>query len=123
MGSLILKGRNQMVTRTKMYTYTRKGDQSVETPYEKPVIVPEQGDMDPGRHAWADARFATDIMTEHGLFFALLMPEELAAKERGEALSFSETFKSLYQKIDGSGPPERSDVRSFVYEVIEAMKP
>jgi hypothetical protein len=112
-----------LVTRTRMHTYTRKGNGSVETPYEKPVIVPELDDMQPGHHAWADARFATDIMMEHGVFFALLMPEELAATERSEALRFSETFKGLYQKIDGSAPPERGDVKSFVNEVTEAIKP
>src|SRR5687768_2004630 len=110
-----------MVTRTRMYTYTRKGQQgaTLETPYEKPVIVPEMDDMDPGRHAWADARFATDIMTEHGIFFALLMPEELAAKERAEALRFSETFRGLFERIDGSGPPERGEVKGFVHDVTE----
>ena len=106
-----------------MYTYTRKGDKSIETPYEKPVVVPEQGDMDPGRHAWADARFATDIMAEHAIFFALLMPEELAASERAEALGFADSFKQLFRKVDSSSPPERGEVKSFVYQVTEAMKP
>jgi len=40
------------------------------------------GDQDLSKHAWADARFAADILAEHAFFFALLMPEELAAKER-----------------------------------------
>jgi hypothetical protein len=64
----------------QMYTYTRKGDGALELPFEKPVILPKAGDADLARHAWADVRFAADIMAEHALFFALLMPEELAAK-------------------------------------------
>jgi len=106
-----------------MFTYTRSGDHTLELPYEKPVIVPEAEDSDPARHAWADARFAADIMSEHGLFFALLMPEEVAATERRQALEFSKTFATMFDQIDQSGPPERTDVKSFVGKVTEAIKP
>ena len=110
-------------TSARMHTYTRNDDGRIEKPYEKPVIVPELDDMDPAHHAWADARFATDIMAEHGLFFALLMPEELAARERAEALRFSEKFAVLHKRIDGSPPPDRSGVKVFIDEVVEAIKP
>lgn len=107
-----------------MHTYLRSSDaERPESAYEKPVILPELEDHDPGRHAWADARFATDIMAEHALFFALLMPEELAATERAEALRFKDVFSKLFEQIDGSSPPERSDVKPFVGEVVEAIKP
>jgi hypothetical protein len=108
-----------------MHVYTRKvgQDQALEVPYEKPVIVPELDDKDPVRHAWADARFATDIMAEHGVFFALLMPEELAGRERAEALQFAGRFTELFKQIDGSDPPERGDLKSFTGKVIEHMKP
>jgi hypothetical protein len=109
--------------RPNMFTYTRSGDHTLELPYEKPVIVPEAEDSDPARHAWADARFAADIMSEHGLFFALLMPEEVAATERRQALEFSKTFATMFDQIDQSGPPERTDVKSFVGKVTEAIKP
>lgn len=110
-------------TRPRMKTYTRSQGPVLELPYEKPVIVPEVGDMEPARHAWADARFAADIMAEHGLFFALLMPEELAAKERAEALQFSRTFAALHEKIDGDAPPDRGEMKSFAAAVVEEMKP
>jgi DUF2935 family protein len=107
-----------------MYVYSRKGDQGeLELPYEKPVIAPRTDDKDPARHAWADARFATDIMAEHALFFALLMPQELAAKERGEALRFNQTFSQLFQQIDADAPPDRSGVKAFVAKVNEQIKP
>jgi hypothetical protein len=106
-----------------MHVYTRRADQTIETPYEKPVIVPDQGDNQPAAHAWADARFATDIMAEHAFFFALLMPEELAANERRQALEFSRTFADLHQQIDASAPPERSDLASFTGRVAEQIKP
>jgi hypothetical protein len=89
-----------------MRIYTRSDDKKIESPYEKPVILPNPNDQEPADHAWADARFATDIMAEHAFFFALLMPEELAAKERKQALEFARKFGDLHKKIDGSAPPE-----------------
>jgi hypothetical protein len=65
-------------TGTRPYTRRARGD--LELPHEKPVIVPALGERDPSIHAWADARFWADIMSEHALFFALLVPEELAAR-------------------------------------------
>jgi hypothetical protein len=106
-----------------LMTYTRSGGQVLEQPFEKPVIVPAAENQDPAAHAWADARFATDIMAEHGVFFALLMPPEIAGKEREEALRFSETFTALHQQIANSAPPERNQLKSFANNVIEKIKP
>jgi hypothetical protein len=99
------------------------GATAPETPSEKLVIVPKLDDRDVAAHAWADARFAADILAEHAMFFALLMPEELAANERAEALEFQRTFASLHDRISAAGLPERSGVRRFVAEVTEPIKP
>jgi hypothetical protein len=112
-----------VATHANMKTYTRQGGADVESRYEKPVIVPREGDNAPELHAWADARFASDILAEHGLFFALLMPEELARSERHEALQFTQTFSTMHQQIDADGPPDRSSVRSFIKRVTEEAKP
>jgi hypothetical protein len=109
--------------KSRMMTYTRSGGKELERPYEKPVIVPAADNNDPATHAWADARFATDIMAEHAFFFALLMPEELAAKERAEALRFSEVFATLHKQIDTAAPPERSQIKRFANDVVEQIKP
>jgi hypothetical protein len=85
--------------------YTRGGGKELEPPYEKPVIVPAAGNEDPATHAWTDARFATDIMAEHALFFVLLMPPEVAGDERADALRFYQTFTALNQRVDAGGPP------------------
>jgi Domain of unknown function (DUF2935) len=107
-----------------MHTYLRTPDADrTESKYEKPVILPESDDNDPSRHAWADARFAADIMAEHALFFALLMPEEVASRERAEALRFQDEFTSLFKRIDATSPPERGELKSFVASVVEPMKP
>lgn len=94
-----------------------------ESTYEKVVILPGRDDRDPAHHAWADARFASDILAEHALFFALLMPEELAAKERAEALQFQTSFSALYDRIVAEKPPERSEVKGFMAPLSEAIKP
>ena len=113
----------KMQSRSGFTTYTRRGGTELEQPFEKPVIVPVAESKDPAAHAWADARFATDIMAEHGLFFALLMPPEVAGKEREEALRFSETFAKLHQQVANSAPPERSELKSFARKVTEEIKP
>jgi DUF2935 family protein len=109
---------------TGMQMYTRSGTEEVEKPFEKPVILPTEDNQDPAAHAWADARFATDIMAEHGVFFALLMPPEVAEKERTEALRFSEQFAELHKRIASTKtPPARGDLARFTQEVIELIKP
>lgn len=111
-------------TKLSMHTHLRSGDAlRPESKYEKPVILPHLDDHDPARHAWADARFAADIMAEHSLFFALLMPEELAPAERAEALRFHTQFKDLFERIDRAGPPESGEIKAFVQAVVEPMKP
>jgi len=104
------------------FYYTRSGGKEIEQPFEKPVIVPVHGNPDPAAHAWADALFATDILAEHGLFFALLMPPEVAGEERKEALRFHETFTELYQHINAN-PPSRSELKSFVSKLTDKIKP
>lgn len=99
------------------------GASEPESPSEKLVILPKRDDRDVPAHAWADARFAADIMAEHAYFFALLMPEELAARERADALQFQRSFTALYDRIVAAKRPERSEVKRFVGEVSEAIKP
>ncbi len=112
-----------MATIPEMVVHTREPGGEVEQPFEKPVILPAQDDTDPARHAWADARFATEIMAEHGLFFALLMPPEVASKEREDALRFCQTFTDLHGRIAASAPPDRTELKGFTAEVVEQMKP
>jgi hypothetical protein len=94
-----------------------------ESSYEKVVVLPTRDDRDPAHHAWADAHFAADILAEHALFFALLMPEELAAAERAEALEFQRSFAALDERIMAEKSVDRSDVKSFLGPLREAIKP
>ena len=107
-----------------MEIFTRSpGSRTPESATEKLVVVPRLEDRDVAAHAWADARFASDIMAEHALFFALLMPEELAAKERAEALEFHRSFGALHEQLGAIDLPERSGVRRFVGQFTELAKP
>lgn len=106
-----------------LVVHTRSGGSETESAFEKAMILPDLAEQSPSLHAWADARFATDIMAEHALFFALLMPPELAANERTEAQGFHKTFSGLYARIDADGPPEPGDLKPFATMVIEAIKP
>src|SRR5687768_9069351 len=109
--------------RSGFFYYTRGGGSQIEQPFEKPVVVPVSENKDAAAHAWADARFAIDIMAEHGIFFALLMPPETCAAEREGALQFSRTFSELYNQIDANGPPAASELKGFVGKVTEEIKP
>ena len=51
------------------------------------------------------------------------MPEELAARERAEALQFQSSFAAIYERVVAAKRPERSEVKGFVGEVSEAIKP
>jgi hypothetical protein len=102
--------------------YTRGGGAEIEKPFEKPVIVPALDNKDAAAHAWADARFAVDIMAEHAVFFSLLMPPETCKAEREEANRFGEIFTDLYQQID-SARPSAGELKSFVGKVTEEIKP
>jgi hypothetical protein len=102
---------------------TRDGSASAESRFEKPMILPAQDEPSPALHAWADARFAVDILAEHALFFMLLMPEELAAPERAEAARFHRQYLDLFERIETEGPPAPGDVRAFARQVLESFKP
>jgi hypothetical protein len=103
--------------------HTRSGGDLAESPFEKPMVLPALTEQSTGMHAWADARFAVDIMAEHALFFTLLMPVELAAEERAQAKAFHERYSALYAKIESDGPPADSDVKAFATKILEEIKP
>jgi hypothetical protein len=111
------------MTSQQFVVHTRGGGPEVEQPFEKPVPLPGQDDRDPARHAWSDARFATDIMAEHGTFFALLMPPEVAGTERAEAMRFATTFAELHRRIAAAPPPDPGDLKRFTLDVVEQIKP
>lgn len=115
------RGERQAVSNFR--TYTRTGTDQVEAPYEKPVVMAALNNREARDLLWADARFATDIMSEHALFFALLMPEEVAPEERKQAIAFQKQYTDLRNRIATEGPPSGQDLRGYVANLRQEIEP
>lgn len=78
----------------------------------KPIFVAPPGNLDPVVHSVADTLFWGDILMEHAMFFAMLMPGPDLAGPRGEAEQFQRQFADHLARLRGSrvGP---ADYRSL----------
>jgi hypothetical protein len=95
--------------------------QAVES-LRKPVFVPEGSARDPLSFSLADTLFWTDILSEHGQFFSMLMPGDELAQQRAEAERFKQTFAQQFDRartshIDGS------NYAAFNRSTVELVKP
>lgn len=68
----------------------------------KPVVLPQEGANDPVSLSVADSLFWTEIMMEHALFFALLMPGDDLRAERKQAQTFQQRFASHLTRLRGT---------------------
>lgn len=68
----------------------------------KPIYVARKGSKDPVEHSVADTLFWGDIMMEHGLFFAMLMPGAELAQPRAQAEDFQKKFKAHLDTLRAS---------------------
>jgi hypothetical protein len=91
--------------------------------FEKIVVLPTLEQRDPGIIAWADAKFAIEIMAEHALFFTLLMPPETATMERQEAQQFHSTFSSTLMQIIDNPPPSAAEAPGFAANLLTLIAP
>ena len=103
--------------------YKGPHDAPPESAFEKQMIVAADDNWEPRDLVWADARFATDIMREHSLFFTVLMPPELCAEERAEAQRFQKQYGKLHARIDSKGPPSAGEVKSYVRTLQQELQP
>jgi hypothetical protein len=76
----------------------------------KDVVLPDALAKDPVSLSVADSLFWTDIMMEHALFFALLMPGDDLKSERGQAQVFQQRFASHLERLRG----ESADRNNYV---------
>lgn len=67
----------------------------------KEVVLPDASAKDAVSLSVADSLFWTDIMMEHALFFALLMPGDDLKNERGQAQAFQQRFASHLERLRG----------------------
>jgi hypothetical protein len=95
--------------------------QAVES-LRKPVFVPEGGAVDPVSFSLADTLFWTDILTEHGQFFAMLMPGDELAHQRAEAERFKATFAEHFDRAR-TATVDRSNYVELNRRTVELVKP
>jgi len=88
----------------------------------KPVFVPEGGATDPVSFSLADTMFWTDILSEHGQFFAMLMPGEELAQHRAEAERFKATFARQFDRARGASI-DRTNYGELNRSTMELVKP
>jgi Domain of unknown function (DUF2935) len=88
----------------------------------KPVYVPAEGTKDPAAIAHADILFWSDILSEHGMFFAMLMPGKELAQQRAQAEKFQAAFGQHFKKAQGT-KLDKANLASFANETITAVKP
>jgi hypothetical protein len=88
----------------------------------KPVYVPQAGANDPVSLSLADNLFWTDILTEHALFFTLLMPGDDLAQPRQQAQDFQRRFASQFARIQQGGMDSGNYV-SLNRSTIELARP
>src|SRR5687768_12760962 len=88
----------------------------------KPVYVPAANARDPLSLSHADNLFWTDILTEHALFFTLLMPGDDLAQQRAQAQDFQRRFAAQFERIRQSGG-DSSNYVALNRATIEIAKP
>jgi len=88
----------------------------------KDVVLPAAGVDDPVSLSVADSLFWTDIMMEHALFFALLMPGDDLRNERGQAEAFQRRFASHLGRLRGESA-DRSNYAALNRATTEIVRP
>ena len=88
----------------------------------KPVYLPEPGSTDPVAYSLAENLFWTDILAEHGRFFAMLMPGPELAKERGQAEDFQRRFANQFEKVR-TATIDKTNLAAFNRATTEIVKP
>lgn len=105
-----------MRTYPQMNTHSRRPQAREETPLAHPVVLPLQGDLDPCRLAWAEARFALELLTEHSLFFILLMPHLAEVP-----LAYCTRLYALHHRLEQEGYPEPHALNKFIETTLSVL--
>jgi len=88
----------------------------------KPVFVHEGGATDPVSVSLADTLFWTDILSEHGQFFAMLMPGNELAQPRAEAERFKAAFAEQFDRAR-TASIDRTNYVTLNRQTVELVKP
>ncbi|HEX2062105.1 MAG TPA: DUF2935 domain-containing protein [Thermoanaerobaculia bacterium] len=88
----------------------------------KDVVLPAAYARDAVSLSVADSLFWTDIMMEHALFFALLMPGDDLRNERAQAQSFQQRFAAHLTRLRGESA-DRSNYAALNRATTEIVRP
>jgi Domain of unknown function (DUF2935) len=88
----------------------------------KAVVLPQEGANDAVSLSVADSLFWTDIMMEHALFFAMLMPGDDLKAERAQAQAFQQRFASHLTRLRGESP-DRNNYIALNRATTEIVRP
>lgn len=105
-----------MRTYLQMNIHSRRPQAPEETPLVQPVVLPLQGDLDPCRLAWAEARFALELLTEHSLFFIFLMPHLAEVP-----FAYCTRLRALHHMFEKQGYPEPKTLNKFVETTLSVL--
>jgi hypothetical protein len=86
------------------------------------VSPPEAGATDPVAFSIADPLFWTDILSEHGQFFVMLMPGDELAQPRAEAERFKATFAEQFDRAR-TASIDRTNYVNLNRQTVELVKP
>src|SRR5687767_11985272 len=86
----------------------------------KPVYVPQANDA--VSHSVAENLFWTDILMEHAVFYAMLMPGPELAAQRARAEKFKANFAGQFEKAKAS-KLDKGSYAAFNSATIEMVKP
>jgi hypothetical protein len=89
---------------------------------EKTTYLPPQQDKDPVSYSLAENLFWTDILMEHGKFFAMLMPGDELREARSQAEKFSKSFADRFA-LARSNKLTKEDYVRFNRGTIDLVKP
>ena len=87
----------------------------------KPIYITRPGSVDPVEHSVADTLFWGDIMMEHAMFFAMLMPGPENATPRRQAQQFQKSFSDHLARLRRSRLTP-GDLASFNRSTIELTR-
>jgi hypothetical protein len=88
----------------------------------KPIYVTMPGSTDPVDHSVADTLFWGDIMMEHAMFFAMLMPGDELAEPRKQAQNFQQKFSNHLAQLHDTRL-DKTNVRAYNTATIELVRP
>jgi hypothetical protein len=85
------------------------------------VALPPAGSTDVAEHSKSDVLFWSDQLSEHGLFFAMLLPGAEAKQLRQQSLTFQQQFAQHYADVEAATVDDQNfqDINTQTTEMVK----